>query len=201
MLLAKNITLHRSKRIIFNDISISLSSGKIIMLKGKNGSGKTSFLKTILSLLEPTSGSLYWKGKALSKSLYDYYNNVTYIADKTSSIREISVLENIKIWKKIFLSQINYNQIKDILTVLNLENFLNTRVSTLSLGEIKKLELLRLIIENKKIWILDEPLTNLDEHSINVIGQTFTDHCKNDGCIIFSSHQDLNILVTEEINL
>ena len=75
MLLAKNITLHRSKRIIFNDISISLSSGKIIMLKGKNGSGKTSFLKTILSLLEPTSGSLYWKGKALSKSLYDYYNN------------------------------------------------------------------------------------------------------------------------------
>ena len=128
-------------------------------------------------------------------------NNVTYIADKTSSIREISVHENIKIWKKIFLSQINYNQIKDILSVLNLENFLNTRVSTLSLGEIKKLELLRLIIENKKIWILDEPLTNLDEHSINVIGQTFTDHCKNDGCIIFSSHQDLNILVTEEINL
>ena len=201
MLLVQNLTLYRLKRIIFENISISLSSGKIIILKGKNGSGKTTFLKTILNLLEPTDGTIYWKGKLLNRNLYDYYNNLTYIADKTSSIKQLSVYENIKIWKKIFSSNMNYEKIEEILSILNLKVFLGARVSTLSLGEIKKLELLRLMIENKKIWILDEPFTNLDAETINLIGQTFEDHCKNDGCVIFSSHQDPLIPVSDEVNL
>ena len=201
MLLVQNLKLNRSNRSIFEDINISLSSGKIIVLKGKNGSGKTSLIKTILNILEPSSGSIYWKGKLLNKNLYDYYNNVTYISDQTSSIIQLSVYENIKIWKKIFLSNINYEEIDNILSVLNLTSLSQAKVNTLSLGEIKKLELLRLIIENKKIWILDEPLNNLDEDSINVIGHTFIDHCKNGGCIMFSTHQDPKINVSEEINL
>ena len=71
----------------------------------------------------------------------------------------------------------------------------------MSFGEIKKLELLRLIIENKKIWILDEPLSNLDKETINVVEQTFEDHCAKEGSIIFSSHQDTVINVTEEVIL
>ena len=69
------------------------------------------------------------------------------------------------------------------------------------MGEIKKLELLRLIIENKKVWVLDEPFNNLDTESIHLIAQTFMDHCKNSGCIIFSSHQNPEIPITEEIKL
>tara|TARA_B100000674_G_C37734930_1_gene866081 strand:- start:314 stop:919 length:606 start_codon:yes stop_codon:yes gene_type:complete len=201
MLLAQNLTLQRSNRKIFEDINLSLSSGKIITLKGKNGSGKTSLIKTILNILKPSSGSIFWKGKVIKKNLYDYYNNVTYISDKTSSIRQLSVYENIKIWKKIFLSTIKDSEINDILYVLNLDNFSNSRVSTLSLGEIKKLELLRLIIENKKIWILDEPLTNLDSASVDVIEQTIKDHCNKDGCVLFSTHQDPKIIISEEIYL
>ena len=201
MLLVQNITLHRSDKKIFEDINISLSEGKIVILKGRNGSGKTSFLKTILNVLEPTSGSIFWKGKILKKNLYDYYSNVTYISDKTSSIRQLSIYENIKIWKSIFLSNINYTEIENILSILNLNNNANAKVNTLSLGEIKKLELLRLVIENKKFWVLDEPLTNLDTDSINMIGQTFIDHSKNNGCIIFSSHQNPQIQVSEEIEL
>ena len=64
-----------------------------------------------------------------------------------------------------------------------------------------KLLKLRLIIENKKVWILDEPLSNLDEDSIELMKQTFEDHCSKEGSIIFSSHQNPGIYVTEEINL
>ena len=91
MLLAQNLTLIRSNRTIFEDINMSLSSGKIIALRGKNGSGKTSFIKTILNILEPSSGSIYWKGKILKQNLYDYFDNITYISDKTSSIRQLSI--------------------------------------------------------------------------------------------------------------
>ncbi len=199
MLLAQNITLERLNRKIFEDINISLSSGKIVILKGKNGSGKTSLLKTIINILQPSSGTIYWKGKPLNKNLYDFYTNITYIADRTSSLRQLTVHENIKIWKNLFLSKVSYEQIDNILKVLNLNKYSKTKASYLSLGEIKKLELVRLIIENKKIWILDEPLTNLDDESVNVISQTFVDHCSNGGSIFFSSHQELKIEATEEI--
>ena len=201
MLLAKNLSFKRSNRTIFNDVNFFLGPNKIIAVKGKNGSGKTSFLKTILYLLEPSSGSIYWKGKLLTKNLYDYYKNVTYIADKTSSIKQITVEENLKIWKKIFLSDVDFNQIKDILSVLGLNRYLKTKVARISLGEIKKLEFLRLIIENRKIWILDEPFTNLDTDSVNIIAKTFEDHCRNDGSVVFSSHLNPQIRISEEILL
>ena len=64
-----------------------------------------------------------------------------------------------------------------------------------------ELEFLRLIIENKKIWILDEPLSNLDNDSIDVITQTIEDHRSKEGSIIFSSHQESDINVSEEVLL
>ena len=201
MLLVKDISLNRSKREIFKNVSMTLTSGKVVILKGKNGSGKTSFLKTILNLINPTAGSVYWKGKTLDKNLYDFYNNITYIADKTTSIKQLTVDQNINIWKKLFLSNIDLDQIQKILFTLNLSIYENTKVSSLSLGEIKKLELIRLVIENKKFWILDEPLTNLDNDSIDVVEQTFMDHRNNGGSIIFSSHHNNQIGASEEIKL
>ena len=65
---------------------------------------------------------------------------------------------------------------------------MNKKVATLSFGETKKLEFLRLIIENKKVWILDEPLSNLDEDSIELMKQTFEDHCNKEGSIIFKKN-------------
>ena len=201
MLLTQNLTLYRSKRKIFENVNMSLSSGKIILLKGKNGSGKTSLIKTILNILEPSTGSIYWKGKILKKNLYDYYKNITYISDKISTIRQLSVNENITIWKKIFLSNISNQEINNILSLLNIDKFFNSKVSTLSLGETKKLELLRLIIENKKIWILDEPFTNLDLESVDVLEHTFTDHCNKNGSVLFSTHNDTKLNISEEIIL
>ena len=201
MLLTKNISLFRDDKKIFENINLSLGSGKILGLKGKNGSGKTSLIKTILCILEPTSGSVFWKGKNLEKNLYDFYNNITYIADKTSSLKQLTINENIKIWKNIFLSKINNDQIENILQTLKLDSYKNKKTNTLSFGETKKLELLRLIIENKKIWILDEPFTNLDTEAIDVVKQTFEDHCRKEGSIIFSSHQNVQINTTEDLLL
>jgi len=58
----------------------------------------------------------------------------------------------------------------------------------LSAGEIKKLELLRLVLEKKKLWILDEPYNHLDDLSIEILNQTFIDHTNNNGIVLFASH-------------
>ena len=201
MILVKDLSVKRSNKKIFDNVNLSLTSGKIILLKGKNGSGKTTLLKAIINVIDPSSGSIYWKGKPIKKNLYDFYNNITYIADKTSSLSRLTVEDNIKVWKKIFLSKINLDQIEKILKTLKLDIYLNQKVSSLSFGETKKLEFLRLIIENKKIWILDEPLSNLDEETIDIIGQTFQDHRSKEGSIIFSSHQNSDFGISEEIRL
>ncbi len=201
MILVKDLSIERSNKKIFENVNLSLGSGKIILLKGKNGSGKTTLLKALLNLIEPSSGAIYWKGKLLKKNLFNFFNHVTYIADSTSSLSKLSVKENIKIWKKIFLSNISNSQVENILKTLKLDIYLDQKVNSLSFGETKKLEFLRLIIENKKIWILDEPLSNLDNESIDVIAQTFEDHRSKEGSIIFSSHQESEINVSEEVLL
>ena len=201
MILVKDLSIERSNKKIFENVNLSLGSGKIILLKGKNGSGKTTLIKALLNLIEPSSGAIYWKGKLLKKNLNNFFNHVTYIADRTSSLSKLSVQENIKIWKKIFLSNITNSQVENILKTLKLDIYLDKKVNSLSFGETKKLEFLRLIIENKKIWILDEPLSNLDNESIGVIAQTFEDHRSKEGSIIFSSHQESDINVSEEVLL
>ena len=201
MLIVKDLSIERLDKKIFENINLSLPPSNITILKGKNGSGKTTLLKAILNLLEPSFGSIYWKGKLLKKNLYDFYNHVTYIGDTTSSLKKLTITDNINIWKKFFISKINDAQIETALKTLKLDNYLNKKVGTLSFGETKKLEFLRLIIENKNVWILDEPLSNLDEDSIELLKQTFEDHCSKEGSIIFSSHQNPGIYVTEEIQL
>ena len=201
MLIVKDLSIERLDKKIFENINLSLTPGNITILKGKNGSGKTTLLKAILNLIEPSFGSIFWKGKLLKRNFYDFYDHTTYIADTTSSLRKLTIKDNINIWKKFFISNINDAQIETALKTLKLDNYLNKKVATLSFGETKKLEFLRLIIENKKVWILDEPLSNLDEDSIELMKQTFEDHSSKEGSIIFSSHQNPGIYVTEEIEL
>ena len=100
----------------------------------------------------------------------------------------------------MFTSKISNDETNNILKILKLDSYKNKKVNTLSLGQIKKLELLRLIIENKKYWIMDEPLTNLDSETIDILAQSFEDHCKQ-GSILFSTHQEIRFSMFEEITL
>ena len=108
--------------------------------------------------------------------------------DKNTSTRELTVLENINFWKGLSSSKLTRDQIFALLKILDIEKYYRTKVMYLSSGENKKLELIRLILEQKKLWILDEPYNHLDEASIEILNQTFVDHINNDGMILFASH-------------
>ena len=110
--------------------------------------------------------------------------------DNNTSTRELSVEDNINFWRGLSSSKLNNEEIFELLKKLNIDKYYNTKVMYLQSGEKKKLELLRLILEQKKLWILDEPFNHLDELSIEILNQTFLDHIYNDGMILFASHYD-----------
>ena len=202
MLLINNLSFSRNKTKIFENLNLSLNNKGMMQIKGKNGSGKTTFLKVILNILEPESGEIIWKGKNIKKNIFDFYNQTTFIMDNNTSTRELSVQDNINFWKGLSSSKLNNDVIFKLLKKLDIEQYYKTRVMLLSSGERKKLELLRLILEQKKLWVLDEPFNHLDDLSIEILNQTFLDHINSDGMILFASHFNPNIsnLETLEFN-
>ena len=188
MLLANNLSFKRNSRKIFSNLDISVSPNKIIHIKGRNGIGKTTLIKVLVNMIIPNTGDIYWNGKNIKKNISEYYNNLTYIMDTNTSKNEMTVIENIKFWMKLNASKIKTKEIDAILQLLLIEPYKNTKTNFLSAGEIKKLELCRLIIEQKKLWILDEPYVGLDASVIEIVNETFNNHINNNGMIIFSSH-------------
>tara|TARA_Y100001970_G_C14177483_1_gene827834 strand:- start:1050 stop:1673 length:624 start_codon:yes stop_codon:yes gene_type:complete len=188
MLLANNLSFKRNSRKIFSNLDISVSPNKIIHIKGRNGIGKTTLIKVLVNMIIPNTGDIYWNGKNIKKNISEYYNNLTYIMDTNTSKNEMTVIENIKFWMKLNASKIKIKEIDAILQLLLIEPYKNIKTNFLSAGEIKKLELCRLIIEQKKLWILDEPYVGLDASVIEIVNETFNNHINNNGMIIFSSH-------------
>ena len=188
MLLVNNLSFYRNEIKIFENLNLSLSNKQIIQIKGKNGSGKTTFLETILNILEPKSGEIFWEGKNIKKNIFNFYNQTTFIMDHNTCTRKMTVLDNINFWSRLSSSKLTKNEIVLLLETFSIQKYQNTKTMYLSSGEIKKLELLRLILEQKKLWILDEPYNHLDDLSIEILNQTFMDHRNKDGIILFTSH-------------
>ena len=201
MLLVNNLKFERSEKVIFENIHIAASPGKIVFIKGNNGTGKTTLLKTLVNILEPSEGDIFWMGKQIKNNIFNFYQDTTFVMDKPTSSLEMTVIENINFWKQITLSQIKYEEIFNLLEMLGIDQYLKKQTMYLSLGEIKKLELTRIILEQKKLWILDEPYIGLDKNSIGIINETFIDHVSNNGIIIFSSNYEPDLKNLEIVPL
>jgi len=193
MLLINNLSFSRNSITIFENLNLSLSNRSITQIRGKNGSGKTSLLQVILNILECKTGEIFWEGKNIKKNIFNFYNETTFIMDHNTCTRKLTVLDNINFWSGLSSSKLTNNEIILLLETFNIEKYQNTKTMYLSSGEIKKLELLRLILEQKKLWILDEPYNHLDDFSIQILNQTFIDHINKDGVILFTSHLNPSI--------
>ena len=121
--------------------------------------------------------------------------------DHNTCTRKMTVLDNINFWSRLSSSKLTKDEIVLLLETFNIQKYQNTKTMYLSSGEIRKLELLRLILEQKKLWILDEPYNHLDDLSIEILNQTFIDHINKDGVILFTSHLKPSIDNLEVIDL
>ncbi|MEI8208599.1 MAG: cytochrome c biogenesis heme-transporting ATPase CcmA [Methylococcales bacterium] len=196
---AKQLTCIRDDRVLFAGLSFELNAGHVLLLEGKNGSGKTSLLRILCGFREPDEGELLWGSDSINDG--QYHADMAYVGHLDGVKKELTVFENLKV--SLALGVPGRYSILDALTRVNLANYDDVLVQALSAGQKRRLSLARLLITDNKLWILDEPFTSLDKQGIALIETLMIEHCATGGMIVLTSHHDIELhdVVVQRINL
>lgn len=199
LLEVKNLSCIRDDRVLFEGLSFSLKNSQVLLLEGKNGSGKTSLLRIICGFREQDAGEIHWCDSAVKDS--EYYAEMAYVGHLDGIKKELTVIENLKM--SLALSQAGRYSIVQALAKVNLAGYDHALVQSLSAGQKRRLSLARLLITKKSLWVLDEPFTSIDKEGIKLIESLMHEHIVNGGMIILTSHHDLNLAEADvqKINL
>jgi heme exporter protein A len=199
LLQANQLTCIRDDRILFEGLSFELNAGQILLLEGKNGSGKTSLLRILCGFREPDEGEFLWGGDSINDS--QYQTNMAYVGHLDGVKKELTVYENLKV--SLALGRPGHYSIIDALARVNLADYDDVLVQALSAGQKRRLSLARLLITENKLWILDEPFTSLDKQGITLIETLMIEHCAKGGMIVLTSHHDIELhdVAVQRINL
>ena len=201
MLEIKSIYLNRNKKQILSNFNLILKKKTMLLILGENGVGKSSLLDTIVGLIKPQSGEITIEGKALKEIENQKKDYFTYIPHEDCLKDSFSIEENIKIWLNLNSISLNEKQIYKKLITFNIHDIKDQLVRNLSHGQKKKVSLTKLLFSNTKLWLLDEPFNGLDEKSIKILKIIFSNHIKNNGAILFSSHIDPKLKNAKKILL
>ena len=152
---------------IFRDLSLEIKSGDLIFLKGKSGSGKTLFLKSLCLLTDFQEGKIFWGDKEIEGVDVPQFRSEVHFLNQFPTSYQGTVLDYIKAPFSFTLNKkkhLDLEELKTILQDLHLkEDFLNKRVPHLSGGEKQLLKIIRSILLHPKGFLLDEPTSSMDE--------------------------------------
>ena len=191
----KNLACKRGSRIIFDKISFEVKSGQTFLIKGSNGSGKTSLMRTLAGYIEPHEGEIFVDGKNIDISDNSYFQ---FIGEKNALKNNLSVKKNIVLWSLLFNASIDIN---DFLKKFDLTNCINQDAETLSDGQKKRLSLSKLFLYQKPIWLLDEPYVFLDEQNIIDLNNKISRFNLEGGIVIITSNIDIDFPFSERVIL
>lgn len=184
----KNISKKIGKKQILNDITFEIKEGEIFGFVGPNGAGKTTLIKTILGLHKQEKGQVTIGGYSLEKDFEKAMSKIGAIIENPEMYDYLSGKDNLKIYSKI--SNINdESYINKIIKTVKLENRINSKVKTYSLGMRQRLGLAQALISKPKLLILDEPTNGLDPLGIKELRELLRKISKEDNiAVLISSH-------------
>ena len=177
--------LYRDDIPIFIDIDFNIDSGKQALIKGANGSGKTSLIRSICGFTELSEGHVKWNQLSIDDIDSSFQNEIAYLGHKNGLINEISAIDNITMNPNVG----DLNELNDLVSGFNLDSVLDKPVEILSSGQAKKTALISLILSKRSVWIMDEPFANLDQASIEYLTHRMDLHTQSKGMIIRTSNQ------------
>lgn len=182
----KNVSKKFKNNYVVENANCVFESGKIYGLYGRNGSGKSVFLKMLVSFYNPTSGEVLFDGLNYQNTS-KYPKNVGVLIEHPSFFGDLSGFKNLKILARI-QNIINDKDIELALKIVNLLDEKNKKYKEYSLGMRQKLGIAQAIMENPDVIILDEPFNGIERVSVEKITNYLKEERDRGKLIIVSSH-------------
>jgi heme exporter protein A len=188
---ARDLTCIRDDRSLFSGLSFTLNAGQVLLVEGRNGSGKTSLLRILCGIRQPDEGYIHWNGGDIYR-LSTGYNAVTaWVGHKDGIKLELTARENLVFARS--LGTPSELDIAEALDAMELGGFDDVSAINLSAGQKRRLALARLLVTRSPLWILDEPFTSLDTHGISLIENMINKHLIDGGMLAVTSHHTVTL--------
>lgn len=204
MLELKNVSFIRDGRKILDNINLKFNNNKFYVITGPNGSGKSTLSKIIVGIEKPDSGKIIFNGQDITDLDISERAKlgVSFAFQQPVKFKGITVKDLINLAAG---GNIKFEEIKKYLSDVGLcaREYVNREVnSSLSGGELKRIEIATVVARKSKLSIFDEPEAGIDLWSFSSLIKVFEDMQKNvDGSIIIISHQERILNIADEIIL
>ena len=177
---------------IINNISFNLEEGSINAILGPNGVGKTTTIRLLTGLLQPTKGEIQVLGIDTKTQHFDKVRKNIGVQNDGNLYEALTIYENLKIWANFYsISKKNREQkIQELLIYFNLLDRKNSKVGTLSKGMKQKVSIIRALVHSPKLLILDEPTSGLDPSASDLLINYLQKIVKEENVTVFMcTHQ------------
>src|SRR5262245_20433498 len=149
-----------------NGVTLQIRRGEFVGLFGRNGAGKTTFLKIVATLMRPTRGVLRIEGIDVREKPEDARRHIGFLSHNTFIYRDLSALENLKFFCRLYSVDDSDERIMQLLKRVGLERRANDAVRSFSRGLHQRVGIARVLLHNPSLILLDEPYTGLDAHAV-----------------------------------
>ncbi|MBS7021052.1 MAG: ATP-binding cassette domain-containing protein [Firmicutes bacterium] len=182
----RNVTKKFQQEVVIDDISLDLEPGIIYGFIGRNGSGKSVFLKLLCALYEPTKGEILFDGmNVIKKKLFPPKTGA--LIEKPTFLPDLTGFENLKLLASI-QNKVPDEKILEMLKKVNLYDAKDKKYKKYSLGMKQKLGIVQALMEDPEVIILDEPFNGVEEGTVLQIRKLLLEEKKRGKLIIIATH-------------
>jgi heme exporter protein A len=189
---ARNLHLWRGERHVLRGVSCTIDAGEVVHVYGPNGSGKTSLLRVICGLLHAEEGEVLWQGVSIHDANSAYLASIAYLAHDTALKGDLTPVENLR-FSVGMRRELAVEEIRAMLGDLGVADCADLPSRVLSAGQRRRVALCRVLLSRARLWILDEPFTNLDGVSSEQISSALASHLDTGGLALIAAHQGLRL--------
>ena len=174
-------------KVILDNVNLKIRNSELKILRGKNGSGKTTFLKIIASLMSFNSGRIFFNDIENCKKT-TLRKNIFYLGDAPGFYKFLSPLQNIELGLSLRKSDVPKEKIIFTLNKFELGNYINKSVGIFSKGMLQRLKFAYASLFDWKVGLLDEPLNGLDDEGVKLFNECIELWIENKQSVLLVTH-------------